>query len=187
MANVAKSGDKKMSIEQIGIFITLIITIAGWLVTGYYQRQILDRQIKYEREKEARQLIIPDRIQQIKNLRDWIEEGLEIVMFRLSQHGYPQYSSSGFEQKFKEWNSKSGKYVAIASMMSRTYLTSDKQIIQYIGQYLQGIMIFMSDDLNNIERATQLTQSLPNMASNILVMIDEILQRCAQEIIRQEK
>lgn len=44
-----------MSIEQIGILLTLLLTILGWSVTAYYQRQILEKQIQADKEKLAQQ------------------------------------------------------------------------------------------------------------------------------------
>lgn len=44
-----------MTIEEIGILLSLLLTIIGWSVTAYYQRQISERQIKAEREKLTQQ------------------------------------------------------------------------------------------------------------------------------------
>jgi len=44
-----------MTIEEIGILLSLLLTTVGWSVTAYYQRQISERQIKAEKEKLAQQ------------------------------------------------------------------------------------------------------------------------------------
>jgi hypothetical protein len=40
-----------MTIQDIGILTTLVLTIIGWGVTFYYQRKLLEQQIKADREK----------------------------------------------------------------------------------------------------------------------------------------
>jgi hypothetical protein len=74
-----------MTIEQIGILLSLVLTllslvltIVGWSVTAYYQRRILERQIAAEKEKEVRQLIIPHKIQQLEQIKNWVEEGYKL-------------------------------------------------------------------------------------------------------------
>ena len=44
--------------EAIALF-TLLVTILGWFVTGFYQRRILKTQLESERERDARQLYLP--------------------------------------------------------------------------------------------------------------------------------
>jgi hypothetical protein len=44
-----------MTIEQIGILLSLLLTILGWSVTAYYQKQILEKQLKAEKEKQTHQ------------------------------------------------------------------------------------------------------------------------------------
>lgn len=67
-----------MTIEQVGILLSLLITILGWSVTAYYQRRILERQIAAEREKEIRQAIIPRKIQLLEQIKSWVEEGYKL-------------------------------------------------------------------------------------------------------------
>jgi hypothetical protein len=68
-----------MTIEQIGILFSLILTILGWSVTAYYQRKILERQITAEREKEIRQVLIPRKLQELDTLKKWLEEGYKLL------------------------------------------------------------------------------------------------------------
>lgn len=67
-----------MTIEQIGILLSLLLTILGWSITAFYQRQILERQIAAEKERETRQLLIPRRIQQLEKIKSWAEEGYRL-------------------------------------------------------------------------------------------------------------
>jgi hypothetical protein len=70
-----------MSIEKIGILLSLLsllITILGWSITARYQKQILERQIAAEREKDIRQIIIPRKIQQLETIKDWVENGYKL-------------------------------------------------------------------------------------------------------------
>jgi len=70
-----------MTIEIIGIFfssLSLLITIIGWSVTARYQKEILERQIAAEREKDIRQIIIPRKIQQLETIKNWVENGYKL-------------------------------------------------------------------------------------------------------------
>jgi hypothetical protein len=42
-----------MNAEEAAL-LSLLVTILGWGVTAYYQRRILERQIKAENERESR-------------------------------------------------------------------------------------------------------------------------------------
>jgi hypothetical protein len=71
-----------MPIETIALFLTLfftaislILTIIGWKKTYDYQRKILERQIDAEKEKELRQLIVSRKIEQIRQITDWVTSG----------------------------------------------------------------------------------------------------------------
>jgi hypothetical protein len=73
-----------MTIEQTGILLSLLLTIVGWGITAYYRRRILDRQIAAEREKEARQLIIPRKMEQLDAIKEWLEAGYRLWRLRES-------------------------------------------------------------------------------------------------------
>jgi len=44
-----------MTFAEIGTLISLFLTILGWSITAYYQRRILERQIKADQDKLAKQ------------------------------------------------------------------------------------------------------------------------------------
>jgi hypothetical protein len=44
-----------MSIQDVGILLSLLLTISGWGITAYYQRRILERQISADKERLAQQ------------------------------------------------------------------------------------------------------------------------------------
>jgi hypothetical protein len=106
-------GGCKMTSEQISL-LTLLITILGWSVTALYQRRILERQIKAERELVARQLFVPGRVKQLEEFRAWLQESANV---------FSPASNGGFaetEVAISKWK----KQFAIFGMLAAT-LDSD--------------------------------------------------------------
>jgi hypothetical protein len=71
--------DQAVSIAALAAVASLIVTIVGWLLTARAQRQLLARQIEAERERERQRLFLPQRVQQLRDLKSWFEEGLRLL------------------------------------------------------------------------------------------------------------
>ncbi len=82
----------------LGTGATLVITIAGWLVTAYFQKNILDRQIEAEKTRDTRHLVVPERLDRLRKLRAWFEEGSRFIAI-----GNNVLKLEGERIKYREW------------------------------------------------------------------------------------
>lgn len=71
--------DQATSIAALAALISAAVTIVGWFLTARAQRQLLARQMEAERERERQRLFIPQRVQQLRELKSWFEEGLRLL------------------------------------------------------------------------------------------------------------
>jgi len=70
-----------MSIESLtllGVIITFLVTIVGWIITYRTQVSILKLQSEHQFNKEQRQVLITDHLDLIKDLGTWFEDGRKI-------------------------------------------------------------------------------------------------------------
>ena len=100
------------SLALIGTGLTLIVTIGGWIVTYRLQRRILERQVLAERDRDVRQLIIPARLDELRNLRRWFQEGLKYQSL-----GKAVYSRQDRWKQYDEWSSQGKAEVLFAAVV----------------------------------------------------------------------
>jgi hypothetical protein len=104
--------------------LTLIVTIVGWIVTYRLQRQILERQLLAERERDVRQLIIPARLDELRNLRRWFQEGM-----KYQTHGKAVFSQQDKYREYSEWSSRGKAEVLFAAIVEgKAFYDAIKQI-----------------------------------------------------------
>jgi hypothetical protein len=76
--------------------LTLVATIIGWFITWHRQGQILERQIKAEKERDARQILVPTRLDRLRELRAWFHQGIKLLTSKVS--GIPTSESEGVNE-----------------------------------------------------------------------------------------
>lgn len=79
--------------------VTLLFTVCGWLYTASAQKRLLEMQLEANKERDARQLYIPQRVERLRELRDWFEEGMALLNMR-------KQSIAGIEARYHLWQSK---------------------------------------------------------------------------------
>lgn len=80
--------------------LTLLVTITGWVFTWRLQNQILERQIRVERNRDSRQMILPGRIEELKELKAWFDVGLKLWLIH---NGKNNSASKTEKQSYAEW------------------------------------------------------------------------------------
>src|SRR5271157_1207309 len=181
-----------MTIEQIGILLTLLLTIIGWVVTAYYQRKILDHQLESEKERDARMLIIPARIQRLNEMRTWVDSSTKIMTFKIDNllikidaEKSPKPPLSNLEEMFRDWYAESTKYSAFITQMESVYAPKQKDLGTLVSQLHQSMIAFMSlDIINSIDEIKAVNQSLIELVAKLLVGIDELIELCAVRELR---
>ncbi len=182
-----------MTIEQLGILLTLLLTTVGWMVTAYYQRKILERQLESERQKEARLLVVPVKIQRLNEMRSWVDAALELIPLKLNNLVYKHYNtksemppSENLGNKFKDWVSSSGKYTALITQLEIEYEPKTRGLSTLISQLYQNMIDFMSTDLTPQENFDEIYQAIIDATSNLFAGIDELIELCATQELRHK-
>lgn len=115
-----------MTIEQVGIIATLILTVIGWGITAFIQWQILGRQISAEKEGQIRTIIFTERLKQLTELKTWFQDGEKLWRMSLTANN-PQSMKS----QIKEWKLRVGIARASAKLIDFAYPTDFITKIDY--------------------------------------------------------
>lgn len=65
-------------IAAVVSILPLIVTIIGWWATYNSQKQLLERQIKADKHRDVWQQVNVPRIQELRELKSWLEEGMRV-------------------------------------------------------------------------------------------------------------
>ena len=93
-----------MTISVFASFVTLVVTIIGWVVTYRFQRKILEKQIEAERLRDVRALIVPRRIQSLGNLKQWLQQGQQLIAKLPAEVLFGDLNPE-IQRNIQEWNS----------------------------------------------------------------------------------
>ena len=183
-----------VTIEQLGILITLVLTVLGWFVTAWYQRKILDHQLASERRKDAKQLIIPVRIQKLNEIRSWVDRSIELMTLKLgnllsvlSSEEFPEPQINDLGENFRNWYAKSGKYAAFLTQMRTYYKPKDEEFGNLIGQLHREMFDFMSPRLIKAKEIETKIRSISDVTAKLYLEIDELIELCAVDELRYKK
>jgi len=171
-----------MTITEIIASLTLLVTIIGWFMTYRYQRIILEKQIKAENDRLAREWIIPKRINRLEELRKWIfigqrlffslETEKQIVTKRNGKYYYETIDESeGISKiiiKLKEWMSESWSFITWVQSEGFSELNTNL-----------GIFVTLMEkviDTNGQEGTLELWEEGDNYISIILTEIDKLIK-----------
>lgn len=173
-----------MTIEEIGILLSLLVTIIGWSVTALYQKRILERQIIADKEKEVRQLIIPARVQQLQEIKNWLQTGLGIVSQKLS--GLYQDAA----KQYANWKSQYFKVYLLSSQLELWFpdyhQIESRKLQEVIADYAQ-CMEQLFTDITEAE-ASQIAFSIGKTSLTAVQQLDSLIElSAAQEIDKKRR
>jgi len=91
-------------------YITLAITALGWIVTAFFQRQLYllqsktqkqlaDQQERYNRDRELREYLLPERLATLKEIQQWFTDGFAIFQ----QAPKPPFGPASQERRMDAW------------------------------------------------------------------------------------
>jgi len=144
-----------MTIEQIALIISalsLLITVIGWAVTAYFQRQLLERQIRAENVRVIRQLYIPQRIQQLENIKGWLQEGVGLISKKNEKSRLSPKDRELLEKQYREWKSQFFKITSLFGIASK--YPDGESLGQTIIAYYEGIVHEMESDGRSDKEST---------------------------------
>ena len=98
--------------------VSLLVTILGWVFTYSKQKQLLEMQIEAEDERAARQFFIPQRVDELKELKDWFKKGIELAS--TPKDAQAALSTKEIEQQRRDWNSQYWRLSIFASRVDTT-------------------------------------------------------------------
>jgi hypothetical protein len=182
-----------MTIEEIGILLSLFslfITILGWSITARYQKQILERQIAAEREKDIRQIIIPRKIQQLETIKNWVENGYKL-WHRWKDRPRQEYMSNEklkaqreeIDKRIYHWVSV--EYMPVESILNiiEPYKTrEDDSLTDMLSKFARAMPTgnpHYYDEHPNFETNTDLFFDM--FYSKIMQKIDELIEQVVRE------
>ncbi|MEW5989030.1 MAG: hypothetical protein AB1791_20585 [Chloroflexota bacterium] len=134
----------------IGWFVTVALTAIGWVVIAYFQRRLLERQLQAEKElhslklaadheKEARQLITPQKIQDLQSLRSWLQEGFEFFVYKAGTTMGTRPAGE-MTEKLWEWNLRYSRLIAVVSSLDFEPFSVEKSLGSMVSSYYAGIV-----------------------------------------------
>jgi hypothetical protein len=119
-----------LNIEEIGILLTLLLTILGWGVTSFYQRQLLERQISVDKDKE----IIARKLTELDKLKSWLEDGFRLWKKREGIASLPAKQRAEHRVKIDyeilDWAAKYGPFASLASTFDAAEATRNRHLTQ---------------------------------------------------------
>lgn len=116
-----------MKIDQIGVLLSLLVSILGWSVTAYYQKKLLERQIQAEEDREVRKYIISRKVQQLEEIKEWLEEGYRLWSVRdhlpyrgnISEQRILVSEQHRLDNEISEWASRYGSISTMVRLLEK--------------------------------------------------------------------
>lgn len=171
-----------MTPELISL-LTLLITILGWSVTALYQRRILERQIKAERELAALQLFLPSRVKQLEDFRVWLQESANV--FSPASSG----DFRGTEAAISEWRKQFARFGILATTLDSDFPLAQTNELQYTFETLivkannamdEFLVAIHGNDEENIEMFGKHNEQLfRETLPNAIKRLDKIIEQTA--------
>ncbi len=137
-----------MTIEQIALItsflisiFSLLVTVIGWGVTAYFQKQLLDRQIQAESKRVSRQLYIPKRILQLEEIKNWLQEGVEFTINIIDKKEKPTLNEQAIlNEQYQLWHSQYLKKVVPAFIGTASrHPNSGAKLLNSISAFLDSL------------------------------------------------
>ena len=156
--------------------ITLLVTLGGWIYTGIKQKQLLERQISAERERDSWQQLAPARIQELREMKRWLEDGLKFLSLKPGEKTETLH--------VEKWLSQSRKFLIMAKRVDST-IRSDIDDTLYGNVWIFTIMVNFINrkeqrDFDNIDREN-LREAETKWVPSAINRLEELIEQTATE------
>ncbi len=165
---------------------TLLVTIFGWVFTGRLQKQLLERQIAADSEREARQHIIPRRLEELENLKSWFKQGAKFANTRPFVKG--TVSANEITQQRHDWETQGQTFLAYIDQFDSTPPIKMEQmkysLVQLIKRYYAGVWNSLGKENLDSDESDQLIYAIEHILPAAIKKIDGLIEQTA---INQQK
>lgn len=160
----------------IGIALfSLLVTICGWVYTALSQRKLLEMQNKAERERDSWQLIHPPRIQELREMKGWVENGSRL--FALVGMGNAE------QKQLDDWVSEGSKFLILAKRLDWRPQPEDISLYLSVVSYYTRLMVYFEYREQDTGSQDSADRANEYYLPKALTRIDEAIEKIAYKQI----
>src|SRR5260221_10157404 len=114
-------------IAAIAVLISLLVNVFQWRSTQLLKKRLADREFEADFQKESRQLVIPNRVEALRAMKKWLEDGSSL--FNLVNRG------SAEKREIDDWIARGTNFLSLAKREDPNFAEGKKSLASDASRY----------------------------------------------------